>query len=482
MPILSDLISDAWDHMEGAHCSVQVFLTRFLAVIAYKELHFTKIFHKQGPHILNVYQQINSPTTNPSLRVAAIEVALALVKHNSGISWLLKTGVWKEILNLCNEKQTVFVVRQIYSFAAAFLWRLSDLCDQESVKLVLAFVLKIFEEYDFLNIESLSSEQEDELAKKLDPALHILLAVVSTENRIDKYSILLDTLVRELKINNHLYIVFDRMHRTESCLLLSKLMFWFVFGKIFLNKPAEPGVKFTYEDFIELSVSFFNVIQFLVQRRNASLALDFCIACNLICYRVCKDKETIIWVTDEKRLVLRDQMLFMCLVPFIVFVKLGKADMNSDENLQQFLLRLLNSSCEHTTKAAYALRSLLEELDTMQIVVQSVKKLSCLKNHLHNEQANLIFQALFYILREYDPLDDFGVVKAQQYEDNHDKILVMTYVMETVCSLVKNHDINWHESIEVICLYTVVHSILQRTNLSTKVRGNKKREINLVKL
>lgn len=473
MPIMSDLICDAWDYVDNAHVSVQVFMTRFLALVSAKELHFTKIFYKRGTQILKLFKEIGSPKINPSLRVAAMEVALSIVKHNSGISWLLETGVWKEILSLCNEKQTVFVVRQTYSFASAFLWRLNDLCDQTNIRVVLAFVLKIFEQYDFLNIECLSSEEEDELAKCLDPTLHILLAVVTTENRIDKYSILLDTLVRDLKINTHLYVVFDRMRREESCLLLSKLIFWFVFAKIFLNKPAEPGVKFTYDDFVELSVTYFNVIQFLVQRRNASLALSFCTACNLICYKVCKDKETVIWVTEERKLVLRNQMLFMCLVPLIVFVRMGKADANTDEMLQDYIVRLLNSSCEHTAKAAYSLRSLLEELDTMQLIVQSVKKLSCWKNHLHNEQANIVFQALFYILREYDPIDDFGVAKNQQgvhhYEDDHDKVLVMTYVMETVLCLVKNHNINWHESIEVICLYTVVYNILQRSNLTTKV-------------
>lgn len=474
MPLISDLIVDSLDHIDKVHSTVQVFLIRTLAIVSTNELHFTKMFFKQGDKILQGFKEINSSSMNASLRVAYMEVALGIAKHNSGINWLLETGVWKEILTLCNEKRTVFVVRQTYKFAAQFLWRLNDLCDIANIKLVLSFVLKPLTQVDFMTIENLSSEEEEELAKTIDPTLHILSAVLSTSNRIEKYSILIEYLVKTYQITTHLYVIFDRIRREETVLLLGKLVFWFVFSKTFLTKPADLGVKFTMDDFLELSVTYFNIIQFLVQRRNAMLTLDFCTTCNMISWKICENKEKIVWVAEGRQLVLRNQMLFMCLVPLLVFVKNGKTErVNADQVLEDFTTRLLNSTCEHTAKAAYAMRSLLEELDTMPIIVQSVKKLSCLKGHLDNEQANLVFQALYYVLREYDPIDDYGVAKhedgVQQYENNQDKVLVMTYVMETVLCLLKNHNINWRESFEVICLYTVVYNILQRPNLTIKV-------------
>lgn len=471
---MSDLIVDSLDHMDKLDNTVKVFIIRTLAIISTKELHFTKMIYKQGDKILKGFKETNSSSMTASLKVAYMEVALGVAKHNSGINWLLETGVWKEILSMCNEKQTVFVVRQTNKFAAEFLWRLNDLCDLANIKVVLSFVLKPLTQIDFLTVEHLTSEQEDELAKTIDPTLHILLAVLDTSNRIEKYTILIDYLVKSYQINTHLYVISDRIHREETVLLLYKLVFWFVFAKPFLIKPVEPGVKYTQDDFIEISVTYFNVIQFLVQRRNAMLALDFCTACNMIVWKTCKDKENIFWVTEGRHFVLGNQMLFMCLVPLLVFVKLEKSEAaNSDILLEDFTVRLLTQTCEHTAKAAYAMKSLIEELDTMPIIVQSLKKLSSLKGNVNDEQANLIFQVLFYVLREYDPIDDYGIAKqedgVQQYENNQDKLLVMTYVMDTVLCLLKNHNINWRESVEVICLYTVVYNILHRPNLSTKV-------------
>lgn len=304
MPLISDLIVDSLDHIDKVHSTVQVFLIRTLAIVSTNELHFTKMFFKQGDKILQGFKEINSSSMNASLRVAYMEVALGIAKHNSGINWLLETGVWKEILTLCNEKRTVFVVRQTYKFAAQFLWRLNDLCDIANIKLVLSFVLKPLTQVDFMTIENLSSEEEEELAKTIDPTLHILSAVLSTSNRIEKYSILIEYLVKTYQITTHLYVIFDRIRREETVLLLGKLVFWFVFSKTFLTKPADLGVKFTMDDFLELSVTYFNIIQFLVQRRNAMLTLDFCTTCNMISWKICENKEKIVWVAEGRQLVL----------------------------------------------------------------------------------------------------------------------------------------------------------------------------------
>lgn len=474
MPLMSDLMVTCLEHIDNVDNMVKVFIIRSLGIVSSKELHFSKMICMQGKKVLKGFKEINSPTMNASLRVAYMEVALSVVKHNSGINWLLETGLWKEILTLCNEKRTVFVVRQTYKFAAQFLWRLNDLGDLDNIILVLNFLLQPLTQIDFLTVENLASEEEDELAKTIDPTLHILAAIMDCGNRIEKYSLLLDYLVKTYQIASHLYVILDRLHREETVLLLGKLIFWFVFPKTFFAKPAEPGVKYEKEDLLDLSVSFFNIVKFFVQRRNAGLTLDFCTACHMIFWKICKDKDKIGWEVDGRQIVFRNQILFMCLVPLVTFVKHGKPKgMSSDDKIEDFTTKILNSTCEHTTKAVYALKNLLEELDTMSIIVQSVKKLSCLKGHLDDEQANLVFQALYYILREFDPIDDYGNPKQeesyQQYENDQDKVVVMTYVMDTVLCLLKNYDINWRESVEVVCLYTMVYNILQRPNLTTKV-------------
>uniref|UniRef100_A0A1E1W3R1 BRCA1-associated ATM activator 1 n=1 Tax=Pectinophora gossypiella TaxID=13191 RepID=A0A1E1W3R1_PECGO len=461
---ISDLITDALGRIEECHATVKVFLVRLLAIASKKELHFAKIFSKRGEEIAKRFREINSSGINPSLRVAHMEVALAMVSHDTGVSWLLETGVWKEILSLCSEKQTVFVVRQTYKFASRFMWKLNDMSDETNIRQVLSHVLKPVQEIDFCNIYSLTPEMEESFTKVLEPMLHIIMAVVTEVDYMPKQNILMGILLREHGIVSYLHLVMDRMR--EMTLQTTKLIVWLTVAKSFLVKPLTADTVYVAEDFIEVLAVYFNIVQTFVARRSATGALDFCTACNLIWLAICRNKS---FNYSRESTNIHNKLLFMCLVPTLVYIKeMGKDKYTEKvyERIKGYITKILNGTCEHTAKAAYALRDLSDQLDSLTITIQSVKRLTCMKNHLNNEQANFVFQALFYILIEYDPT--IHEVTEEMYEDSQDKVLVMTYVLDNVLYLVKHHDINWCESLEVICLYNIVYNILQRPNLSCK--------------
>ncbi|KAJ8728372.1 hypothetical protein PYW08_016757 [Mythimna loreyi] len=469
-PLLSDLIIDALDKADNAHITVKVFFTRVLAIASQKELHFAKMFASQGDRMLAGFKEICTPNTSPSIRVAYMEAALKIVTHNSGIAWLLKTGVWKEILSLCNEKPTVFVVRQIYKFMSEFLWKLNDLNDADNIRIIVNHLIQPIRKYDFINVQSLTSEEEEEICIAVEPTVQILLSTVSKECRIQNTTLLMKILIKEFTISNYLYVAYDRIRRDDLSLAFLKLMFWLTLAKVFLAKPMLPGTLYSAEDFLEVAAFNFNVIQSFVQRRSATLVLDFCSACNIIWNKLCQDKEPGMYQEDDqKRIKMKNQMLFVFLVPVLVFVTYGKPQSAlTDQRIHDYIERLLNLSCEYTAKAAYALRDLTEQLDTLAVILQCVKKLIHLKDHLNDEQANLVFQALFYVLQEYNPLDMNGDPKLEHFEDGEEKNLVMTYVMDSVLSLVTHRNINWHESVEIMCLYNIVINNLERSNLSCK--------------
>lgn len=464
IPLVSDLIPKAISRAENSGPTVKVFLVRMLGLVSVNELHYSKMFSKIGDIVKKDYQEINSPTVNPSLRVAYMEVALALVQHESGIAWLLETGVWKNILNLGNDRQTVFVVRQIYKFASKFLWKLNDYRDETNVKVVLTHVLKPFFDYDFITMNTMTSEEEDKISVTLEPTMQMLFLTVSDSDRIKAPNIILDILHKEFNINSRLFILFDRVRREDISLLTLKSIFWLSLGKVFLTKPISPDTEYSMEDFMEVSAMYFNTVQYLVQRRAGILLLDFCNACNIIWGTVWKNP-----VLEGKVPNLQNKLIFICLVPCLVYVKKVRKQI-TNERMNEYILKLLSLTCEHTARAAYSVRDLTLELDILTMTLQSVKRFTYLRTHLNNEQANLVFQALFYLLKEYDPTDeDCETILPEKLDNNPEEVLVMTYVLDAVLSLVKNHDINWHKTFEVLCLYNVVYNILRRPNLSSKV-------------
>ncbi|XP_045771761.1 uncharacterized protein LOC123871822 [Maniola jurtina] len=469
-PLLPDLIIEALNHAGHYHNTVKVFLIRILGVVAQGEVNFAKIFPKKGDEIAKAFNEINSPSMESSLRVAYLEVALALVNHNSGVYWLLESGAWREILRLCNEKRTVFVIRQTYKFASAFMWKLNNMGDEANVKLVLVYIMSPMTEIDLIRIDSMTSEEEELHCKTFEPMLQILLAILSNEHHIKTHNIIIEFMLKDSKVLTYFYIMLDRLRREDVCMLITKCFFWLSIGKIFLAKPLTANVKYDRDDFIELAVTYFNTIQYFIQRRCATLIFDYCNACNLIWDLVWKNDNLAMWEHDGRKIEFQKQLLVICLVPCLVYITLGQnTPVTSPDRVNDYIFKVMNATCEHTARTAYALRDLMLQLDTQSVTLQSVKRLTCLKNHLNDDKANLVFQALFYVLKEYDPIDDHGDMKEEiNIHDDQEKVLVMTYVLDTLLSLVKNYNINWKESLEVICLHTVVYNILKRSNLSCK--------------
>lgn len=471
LPLLSDLIIEALDHTENAHNTVKVFLIRVLAIVAQKELHFAKVSLRQGTRILAGFKQLSLPYVDPSTKVAYTELALAIAKHSSGISWLLETGVWKEILNLSNERSTVFIIRQKHKFMSEFLWKLNDLGDVTNIKQVLECLVYPLSNIDFFNVQSMTSEEEEEICKLIEPSIQIILSVVSKDKRIHNNTLLMNILINEHQFDSYTYVAYDMLRSEETILLMAKLLFWLNLAKVFLLKPLLPDVQYSGEEFLGVSASYFNIVQSFIRRRNAILVIDYCSACNIIWNNICQDQETNMWMNESNtKTQMKNQMLFLCLVPLLLFVTNGKSPEHLDDlRINDYITRSLNSFCEHTAKAAYSLKELTTELDMLSIILQSAKKLIHLKEHLNDEQANLVFQAMFYVLQEYSIIDaNYDVKQEENFEDREEKDLVILYVLDIVLSLVTHRNINWHESVEIICLYNVVSNILRKPHLTCK--------------
>ncbi|CAF4845099.1 unnamed protein product [Pieris macdunnoughi] len=471
LPMLPDMLIAAFYRTDNYHVTVKVFLVRLLAFITHNEVNFAKFSAKKGDDLAKAFDQINSPDMHTSLRVANMEVALALLNHNSGVHWLLETNSWQKILTLCNEKRTVFIVRQTYKFVSTFIWKLKSFGDDANVRHVLSFILKPVIDADLVQKQSITSEEEDELCKIYEPMMQMLLTIVSNEKEIKSQNCVMHFLLQEFKIETYCYIMLDRLRREDIWLLTTKFLFWSAIGKLFLVKILQPGVKFEKEDFMELAVTYFNTIHRLIQRRSPKLLFDYCNACNLIWGRVWNREEPIRWDINEKHMEMQKQLLIVSLVPPLVYVTLGKNQSldQSEGEVELYINTIMESTCEHAARAAYAVRNMMIQLDVLQVTLLSVKRLTFLENNLNNEQANIVFQAMFYVIKEFEPFDEEGLLRTDYcYGDEIDKISIMAYVLDTLLFLIKNYNINWKESLEVICLNAVVYNVLKRPNLSCK--------------
>lgn len=461
---------DAIEDTSKYHNTVNVFLGRILAIVCRKETHFRKILEKRKDVLLEFLSCITSKSMNPSLKVAYLEIAMSLITHRTGISWLLETELWKKILSLYDKSTTVFVLRLMYKFSADFLWKLNDFEDENNVGSVVGFILQPLMDLDCAELVTLTTDEEQKLCETYEPILQMLLSIVSQGDRICYENKIAHFLVNELNVATHLYILIKRVRGENTIMLIAKLLFYMMLIKTFHAKPYAPGVKYVQEEFVDVMVVYFNTIHFMIQKRNALSVLDFSGNCNAIWRTVSKN----VVLDDRKNHDLEYHVLMIYLVPIFVYVnRTAKGRTVMKESIVQYTSKFINLTCEHSARAAYALRDLILELDTMAITLQSVKRLTCIKDHLNDEQANFVFQALFFALNEYNPTAVCVEYEmdVEEYDDSEQKLLVVTYIVDTVLAIVKNYNIKWHESLEVICLNTVIHNILtKKTNLTCKVR------------
>lgn len=468
VPVLPDLILNSLHTIDTAHITVKVFIIRVLALVSKNELHFTKIFTKKGEKIANEFSVLGEAQTLASTRVAYLEVALALTTHTSGAMWLMENNIWKLIYDLCHQNQTVFVLRQAYKFFADFLWRLSENDEEQKIVSVLDCILEPIQQNPYCNLNALSNDEEYVITKRMEPALHIIMVILNDNTKLQRITLLIKLLVKNYSISSHLFSILSLTHREEIMHLLAKLIFVLVLAKVFITKPME-GSNFNKDDFLELSVSYFNTIRFFVKRRLVVPLMDYCNTCCIIWSEFWSKSKGPTFEQNGRSFEFQSQLLFILLVPVLVYIKTqGFNRHDACDPMNQYITRLLNSSCEHTARAAYSIRHLMFESDPLAMTLHCVKRLSCLKNHLNNAGANLIFQALFYVLNNYVPEYVDGNLVEEDLEDSSNKVLVMTYVVDTIYRLVKNHDINWHDSLETVCIYNQIHSILKRRNLSVK--------------
>ncbi|XP_013172446.1 PREDICTED: uncharacterized protein LOC106121356 [Papilio xuthus] len=472
LPFLPQLLVDSLDGFETYDNTVKVFLIRLLAVVCDREVNFGKIFSRKGDMLAQAFNQIDGPTMNSSLRVAYMDVALSLLNHSSGVIWLYDSDAWKHILVLCNDKRTVFVVRKTYKFASKIMWELNHLGDISKITTTLEYIMKPVLDTDYFSINQMTSENEEEISKTLEPMLQMLLSIITNAEELRKgNSMLIEYIIKKSNLITLCYVLLDKLRREDLTLLITKILFAVGVARILHLQPKLINDVYEKENFIELGATYLNIIQFLIHRRSPTMVFDFCNACSVMWTTAWEGKAPAMFEADGKKFELHNQIVAMILVPSLVYANHGRPMSSSftDERVDEFLVKLLNYMCYHTARAAYALRDLTVQLDILSITLQSVKRLSCWKNRFSNEQANLVFQALFFVLKQYDPVDDDGEMKNEiTYEDSMDKVLVMTYVLDSLLSLVKTYNINWHESFEVLCLYNVVYHILKRPNLTCK--------------
>ncbi|XP_053620353.1 uncharacterized protein LOC128680898 [Plodia interpunctella] len=464
---MTDMLSHCLIRSENYHISVRIFFTKILGQVCTKELYFVKVFDQSSDYINKCFKNIHSTDMNKSLIVAYLELAILLIDHGSGLEWILKTGIWKDVLMLVN-KNIFFIVRHVYKFVSKFMWSLNDIGDLNNLNAALNFILAPIEEFGLINQAIISDEYETEVCKKIEPMCHMLLAIFTEKDRVHTSNKLMNCLLNERFLTHKIGICLNKLRSEEIVILCTKVSFWATLANIFQWKPLEPGVMYSKEDFLGLLAFYYSTLKFLTLRRNPKLVIDYGSACCII-WDTIWQKQMPFLKYNNKNIEMQSQMMFITVMPLLIWVTRNKkyTEIMEDEIVVKNVTTMMNNAhVEHTMRAGYNLRDVIFETDSvMQTLTHSMKMLNRIKTRITDEMATLLFQCLFFILRSYNEeeisVDEVNCSKVQ-------KINLYSHMMEIMLSLVKHYNITWNESLEVLNLYSLVHGILKKPDLPSK--------------
>lgn len=180
-----------------------------------------------------------------------------------------------------------------------------------------------------------------------------------------------------------------------------------------------------------------------------------------------------LWYTLGSRarmIKFEDQLIILHVIPILYVIKSRKP--GETECLDNYIMKLFNISCEHTTRLCYAFRDLLMTMDqnVSELACLSIQGVLAMKNTLHRDRAVIIFQALVYTLKEFAPDGCFFAVPVTQtHSDLLNSPNLLSAILNGLYSLIKNYHITWKECIESTTMVNFMLALLGNPNLPPRV-------------
>lgn len=384
-----------------------------------------------------------------------------MLTHTAGIEWLKAEKAWKQAINYCCEKHTIYVLRRATQFITDLLFlNVADeaLCLEIIREITQPLTVNVCEDRDNVLVDC------GEFFRKNLPPVEIITSI------LDRY----------IELNERTPIARHVMQTTKSQISLWKMSEMTNDWKIY-TKLLRCQVFMNYANFIDLindnwvpdksigfdctniSLMFVNNCRMCVRRNQ----LESGIWVAQYYYTLWKRVENRVPAEIMTRLKLNNfasQITVIQISPLIG--AMHRNDACFPEFHDDYIDKLFKLSSEHTLGMSYAIRDAIanRSIDLHTFVNKAIQGIISILNILHRDEAVIVFQALCHILSGIKSANDTQNVLSLMERPN-----LMSSVLTALYILVEKFRITWKESFEAIGLLNCMLFILDDPNLTPKV-------------
>lgn len=450
--------------METTSNSVKVLIMEMTTILIKNELHFNKLQQLQGfeETAQKLLDAMSMPI--PTIFISGLNLFTAQISHYTGLSWVIQHKIWTRVFLPDLHTFPSTVIHACCRYIAQLTWKLNEYGEHAALAEVLKFIVEPIKTSKYHNLHHskvIEVEAEKNVYEPIAPNLNVLLMIVNGLE-LHKTSNIVRCMLRENLVNSPMKVIMEVSRDPDVVSLIFRILFG-----LKLHKVLQPNIKdVSPKDGNEIIIVYYNMINYLVlQKHLIPVALDF-VGKSILFWSKAKNIE---FERYGRTFEIRNQFMILLLNPLMVHCYEEFSKRNAKVTLERLDLyqnKVVDITTEHIVKIGYLFRTVISaRSDRKKLVIETTKQLMTLKGHLSGTQAGIVYQALFYVLRIYVVFEDEGPIPLTTPDDG--RLLSLTLEMMTL--LLKEHNINWYETLEIIILQMLLTSLIEQNILSIKV-------------
>lgn len=411
----------------------------------------------------------DSKLRTASVKLAHVKVLQALRQHSAGTNWLINSRSWQLVIDYCMENQTIYVVRESQSFITNFLFKVASTIpdDELSMEILMEIAAPLNDAIIIIDgtVNVDSSDMQRKVNPRIDLVCHIMEHCIRSES---KTNIPLHLLNKTINLRLVLWRLTDM---TKDQMFFRNIMRALVLINVveFSDKLSDNTATTLAHN--QFGLNFFNQMKFCLVHRSPLTLL------------ACAQQYHLLWASlgnrvpeeielETNKIKFENQIIVLQMMPILICIKKEKKEAAVvTELFDTYIMKLFDISTDHTLRVCYSLRDMISANKGIasDVATKSIQGILAMKNVLHRDRAIFVFQAMCYSLKDFTI--DYEPEDATSTDNLIEMPNLLSAILTGVHAMVKEYRITWKESIESVCLMKLMLMLLNKPNLSTRVRN-----------
>ncbi|KAL6424479.1 hypothetical protein ACFW04_009911 [Cataglyphis niger] len=470
-----------WESGQKVSQPVITFTLKLVGIISRHELRYHYWQCQDVYNRLYKILQLHRDDLSASIKMAYTTMLSDLILHRSGRQWVIKSGVWRDVVKCAHWNHTMYVTRESQKFLSTLL-----LHEQKNIEacteIILAVAAPLMNNAVDAQLHQVLEETYLEQNRLLCATLDLLTSILENTLFATLDNSIPELLEKLVNLEMRVKALFEACISTRFLQHVHKLLLLLLFLKL------KQGIK-EHTDVID-----------------ADAWQKFCYGLCYICMMLLSKKYIIELVRHnkfamiywKKLLALREivlpeehkfehQAIALMILPLCVCIK--KNHLNHDF-LDMFINKIFDVTCTAVQRLAYNMRDIIwkGDLPMEQICKVSIDLVLEILDIMDRDVAVIAFQALCHVLKSYMP-DLCGETKNHMSSNTNstspseahlrkfryksilegDPIvqypILLASLLDGLAIMTERFKLKWQECVETICVLSLAQGILNHSDI-----------------